>query len=90
MLIRNTTVYGPTGTLGGGLIVQGAHVDLTNALIYFNAGIGVSYQNGATGRVDTSIISDNRGAALCLFGAGNVAVGANNIFGNATNKIGAC
>ncbi len=90
VLIRNTTVYGPTGTLGGGLIVQGAHVDLMNALIYFNAGIGVSYQNGSSGRVDGSTISDNRGAALCLFSAGNVAVGANNIFGNATNKIGAC
>jgi len=76
--------------IGGGLIVQGAHVDLMNALIYFNAGIGVSYQNGSSGRVDGSTISDNRGAALCLFSAGNVAVGANNIFGNATNKIGAC
>jgi hypothetical protein len=89
VLIRNTTVYAPTGTLGGGVIVQGAHVDLTNALIYFNASIGVSYQNGASGRVDGSTISDNGGGAVCI-GAASVAVGVNTIFGNATDKIGAC
>jgi hypothetical protein len=90
VLIRNTTLYRPTGTLGGGVIVQGAHLDLTSALIYFNAGIGVSYQNGASGRVDGSTISDNGGGAICLGGVVNVAVGANTIFGNATDKIGAC
>jgi hypothetical protein len=29
-------------------------------------------------------------AVICLFGAGNVFVGANQLFNNATDKIGAC
>jgi hypothetical protein len=89
-VIRNTVVWPQTATLGGGILAQGARVDVTNGLIYFNAGIGVSYQNGAVGQVYGTTISDNRGAALCLFSAGSVAIEANRIWGNATDKVGAC
>ena len=88
--IRNTLVWPQTGTLGGGVLAQGASVDLTNSRVYGNAGIAVSYQNGSTGRVDGNAVHDNGGAAICLLGAGSVVVGANEVFRNATDKIGAC
>ncbi len=88
--VRNTLVWPQTGTLGGGVLAQGAIVDLTNSRVYGNAGVAVSYQTGSTGRVDGNAVHDNRGAAICLLGAGSVIVGLNQVFKNATDKVGAC
>lgn len=88
--IHDTAPYPPTGTLGGGVLTQGAPLILTNSRIWSNASIGVSYQNGATGNVDGNTIRDNRRGALCLSSAGAVTVGRNTVFGNGINQIGAC
>lgn len=89
-VIRNTLVWPGSGTLGGGLIAHGASVDVTNAQVYGNAGIGITYQTGSTGRVEGNAVHDNGGAAICLYGAGAVYIGANQTYGNATNVPGAC
>jgi parallel beta-helix repeat protein len=88
--VHDSVVFGPTGTLGGGIIFHGTPATLLNSRVRGNAGIGVSYQNGATGRVDGNTINDNRGAGLCLFRSGPVSIGANTIFGNANNSAGGC
>jgi hypothetical protein len=88
--IHDTSPYPPTGTLGGGALAQGTPLYLTNSRIWSNAGEGVSYQHGATGNVDRNVIHDNRGGALCLSSAGPVGVGANTIYGNGSDQIGAC
>jgi Right handed beta helix region len=88
--IHNTVPYPPTGTLGGGVLAQGTSLFLTNSRIWSNAGEGASYQNGATGSVDGNAINFNGGGALCLSSAGYVAIGANTIFGNGSDQIGAC
>lgn len=88
--IHHSSLYAPTGTLGGGVLAQGTSLALTRSHIWANAGEGVSYQNGATGNVDGDLIHDNGAGALCLSSAGDVTVGANTIFGNGSNQIGAC
>jgi hypothetical protein len=88
--IHNSALYPPTRTLGGGVLAQGSPLLLSNSRIWSNAGVGVSYQHGATGTVTGNAIHDNRGAALCLSSANLVSVGPNTIFGNASDKVGAC
>jgi hypothetical protein len=89
-VIRNTVVLPETGTLGGGVLGQGANMDVTNSKIYGNRGIGVSYVNTSLGRVDNNEIYDNRGSAICIFQAGNVTATGNVIFNNVNNTVGAC
>lgn len=88
--IRNTVVLPETGTLGGGVLAQGANISVTNSRIYNNRGIGVSYVNTSTGRIEDNEIYDNRGSAICLFRAGDVRTSGNNIRGNVSNEVGRC
>jgi parallel beta-helix repeat protein len=89
-VIRNTVVLPETGTLGGGVLGQGANMDVTNSQIYGNRGIGVSYVNTSLGRIDNNVIRDNRGSAICVFRAGNVTASGNTIFGNVNDAVGVC
>jgi hypothetical protein len=88
--IRNTVVLPETGTLGGGVLAQGANISVTNSRIHNNRGIGVSYVNTSTGRIEDNQIYDNRGSAICLFRAGDVRTARNNIRGNVSNDVGRC
>jgi len=81
----------PLGTiLGGGLLSQGAKLVVQDNSLLDNAGIGVSFVNGAEGRIVSNYIMWNRGSAICLFRAGSVDVGKNTIGGNLANQVGTC
>jgi hypothetical protein len=89
-VIRDTVVLPETGTLGGGVLGQGANLDVRNSRIYTNRGIGVSYVNTSIGEVSSNEIYDNRGSAVCLFRAGKVVVRDNAIRNNVVNEVGVC
>ncbi|MDP9238851.1 MAG: right-handed parallel beta-helix repeat-containing protein [Chloroflexota bacterium] len=88
--IHDTVVLPQTRTLGGGVLGQGANLDVSNSRIYRNRGIGVSYVNTSLGTIDDNYIHDNRGSAICIFRAGDVQTAANNIGGNAVDTVGVC
>jgi len=88
--IHDTVVLPQTGTLGGGVLAQGANVDVTNSRIYRNRGIGVSYVNTSLGRILNNRIFDNRGSGICLYRAGNVTATGNTLTNNADNNVGVC
>jgi hypothetical protein len=88
--IRNTVVLPETGTLGGGVLGQGANMDVTNSRIYRNRGIGVSYVNTSRGRINNNEIYENRGSAICIFRSTDVTATGNNIYGNVSDAIGVC
>jgi hypothetical protein len=88
--IRNTVVLPETGTLGGGVLGQGANMDVTNSRIYRNRGIGVSYVNTSRGRINNNEIYENRGSAICIFRADDVTAAGNNIYGNVNDTVGVC
>jgi parallel beta-helix repeat protein len=79
-----------TGTLGGGVLAQGANLTVINSRIYRNRGIGVSYVNTSSGRIEGNRIYDNRGSAICLYRAGAVTTASNTISGNVENAVGSC
>jgi len=88
--IHDSVVLPETGTLGGGVLAQGANLDVTNSRIYRNRGIGVSYVNTSLGRIANNRIYDNRGSGICLFRAGNVTASGNVLTGNANDTVGVC
>jgi hypothetical protein len=88
--IHDTVVLPQTGTLGGGILGQGANLDVSNSRIYRNRGIGVSYVNTSLGMIDDNYIHDNRGSAICIFKAGDVQTAGNNIGGNSVDTVGVC
>jgi len=88
--IHDSVVLPETGTLGGGVLAQGANLDVTNSRIYRNRGIGVSYVNTSLGRIVNNRIYDNRGSGICLFRAGNVTTAGNALTGNVNNTVGVC
>jgi parallel beta-helix repeat protein len=88
--IHDSVVLPETGTLGGGVLAQGANLDVTNSRIYRNRGIGVSYVNTSLGRIMNNRIYDNRGSGICLFHAGNVTTTGNVLTGNVNNTVGIC
>ncbi len=88
--IHDSTVLPETGTLGGGVLAQGANLTVTNSSVYGNRGIGVSYVNTSTGRIENNRIYDNRGSGICLFRAGNVTTSGNTLTGNVNNSVGVC
>lgn len=88
--IRGTVVLPQTGTLGGGVLAQGANVTVTNSRVYGNRGIGVSYVNTSTGRIENNRIFDNRGSGICLYLAGSVITSGNTLTGNADDRVGVC
>lgn len=88
--IHDTTVLPETGTLGGGVLGQGANLDVANSRIYRNRGIGVSYVNTSLGSIASNYIHDNGGSAICIYKAGAVTATANNIGGNSVDTVGVC
>ena len=81
----------PLGTiLGGGLLSQGGKLVVRDNSLLGNAGIGVSFVNGAEGEIASNYIMWNEGSAICLFHAGSVGVGKNVIGGNLANQVGVC
>jgi hypothetical protein len=88
--IHDTVVLPETGTLGGGVLGQGANMDVTNSRIYRNRGIGVSYVNTSLGTIEGNTIVDNRGSAICIYKAGAVDAPANTIHGNDVDDVGVC
>ena len=89
-IIRDTVVLPETGTLGGGVLGQGANLTVRNSRIYSNRGIGVSYVNTSLGEISGNEIYDNRGSAICLFKAGDVRISNNQIRNNVNNTVGVC
>ena len=89
-VIRDTVVLPETGTLGGGVLAQGANLNVFNSRIYSNRGIGVSYVNTSLGEIARNEIHDNRGSAVCLHLAGNVNVHSNTVYNNVNNTVGVC
>jgi len=89
-VIRDSVVLAETGTLGGGVLAQGANLDVMNSRVYGNRGIGVSYVNTSLGRIVDNDIFDNRGSAICVWRAGAVTIEGNRLSGNADNAPGVC
>jgi hypothetical protein len=88
--VHDSVVLAATGTLGGGVLAQGARVDVVNSRVHNNRGIAISFVNGATGSAVNDQIYDNRGSAVCLSNAGAVSVSGDNITGNASDAPGVC
>lgn len=88
--IHDTVVLPETRTLGGGVLAQGANLDVSNSRIYRNRGIGVSYVNTSLGTISRNQIDDNRGSAICIFKAGNVVATSNTISNNSVDDVGVC
>ncbi len=80
----------PDGTLGGGLLAQGARLDVRRTEVSANAAIGVSYVNGSTGEVVGSAIVGNGGIGLCLTAGAAVSVTETRIEGNGDDDPRAC
>jgi len=81
----------PLGTiLGGGLLSQGSRLTVRDNGLTDNAGIGISFVNGAEGEITSNYIMWNKGSAICLFRAGSVAVGKNTAEGNLVDAVGVC
>lgn len=88
--IHDSVVLTETGTLGGGILAQGANLDVRNSHVYRNRGIGISYVNTSLGAITANTIDDNRGSAICVFNAGKVVATDNNAYNNADNRVGFC
>jgi hypothetical protein len=88
--IHDSVVLPQTRTLGGGVLAQGANLDVTNSRVYRNRGIGVSYVNTSLGHIVNNRITDNRGSAICIHRAGNVIASGNVLTGNVDNTVGVC
>lgn len=88
--INDSVVLAETGTLGGGVLAQGANLHVTNSRIFRNRGIGVSFVNTSLGSIVNNDIRDNRGSAICLHLAGSVSVRGNRISGNVDDRPGMC
>jgi hypothetical protein len=88
--VHDSVVLAATRTLGGGVLAQGARVDVINSRVHNNRGIGISFVNGSTGSAVNDQIYDNRGSALCLSNAGAVSVTGSSIAGNASDAPGVC
>lgn len=87
-VVKDTAPLG--SILGGGLLSQGGRLVVRDNSLLDNAGIGVSFVNGAEGEIAANYIMWNGGSAICLYYAGSVDVGKNTIGGNLANKVGVC
>jgi hypothetical protein len=88
--IHDTVVLPESARLGGGVLGQGANLDVSNSHIYRNRGIGVSYVNTSLGTISGNRIENNRGSAICIFKAGNVVATNNTISRNSVDDVGVC
>ena len=76
--------------LGGGLLSQGGKLIVRDSSFVDNAGIGVSFVNGAEGDVISNHIMWNKGSAICLWYAGSVKTDGNTVGGNMADRVGVC
>ena len=60
--------------LGGGVVVQGAELNFMRATITENAAWGVIFDNGASGQIVDSRISQNRDTGVCILPGNKVEV----------------
>jgi hypothetical protein len=90
--ILYSMVLPETGTLGGGIVALASDVDVLNSRVLLNRGIGLSYLDGAAGRVSNSVIANNRGSALCIFrtSASGITVTGTRISHNLDDRHGVC
>jgi hypothetical protein len=88
--VHDSVVLAETGTLGGGILAQGANMDVTNSRVYRNRGIGISYVNTSLGRIDNNQVYDNGGSGICIFNAGNVSTSGNTLQRNVDDRVGVC
>jgi len=88
--IHDTVVLPESGRLGGGVLGQGANMDVSNSLIWGNRGIGVSYVNTSLGSINDNAIVNNGGSAICIYKAGDVRTSNNIAFGNVDDTVGVC
>jgi hypothetical protein len=88
--IHDTVVLPESGRLGGGVLGQGANLDVSHSLIWGNRGIGVSYVNTSLGSINDNAIVNNRGSAICIYKAGTVRTSGNVVFGNVDDTVGVC
>lgn len=85
---RTRPLAGPA--LGGGILAQGARLDVIGTAIRNNAAIGVSYVNGSSGLVAASTITGNGDAGLCVVTGSTVELRDSTITGNASDDPNAC
>ena len=90
MDIHNSVVLAETGRLGGGVLAQGANLDVTYSHVHGNRGIGISYVNTSLGAISGNTIDDNGGSAICIYHAGNVVATGNSAYNNADDTVGDC
>jgi len=88
--VHDSVVLAETGRLGGGILAQGANLDVSNSRVHDNRGIGISYVNTSLGSISGNSIFNNRGSAICVYRAGVVNIGSNAISGNVDNTPGDC
>ena len=88
--VHNSVVLGASGKLGGGVLAQGARLDVVDAHVHDNRGIGVSFVNGSTGSVENTQVFRNGGSAICLSFAGAVQIVGDWLSANASDVPGVC
>ena len=88
--VHNSVVLGASGKLGGGVLAQGARLDVLDSHVHENRGIGLSFVNGSTGSVQNTQVFRNGGSAICLYLTGAVQIAGDWLSGNASDLPGAC
>jgi hypothetical protein len=91
--IRDSTVERsrplPGPVLGGGILAQGARLDVIGTTVRNHAAIGASYVNGSSGVVAASI-TGNGDAGLCIDAGSTVEVRDTTLTANASDDPNAC
>ncbi len=88
--VHDSVVLAASGKLGGGVLAQGAHVDVDASRVHNNRGIGISFVNGATGSATNDAVYNNGGSAICTYNTGAIYIAGDTLTGNANNTPGAC
>ncbi len=88
--IHDSVVLPESGKLGGGVLAQGANLDVMNSRIHNNRGIGVSFVNTSLGTIANNNVFRNGGSAICVYNAGDVMTANNTSSGNASDAPGVC
>ena len=81
---------GPGPVLGGGVLAQGAQLNVIRSEVSGNRDIGVSYVNRSGGEVAESRILNNGNIGLCVLTGNTVSVRDTMIAGNRSDNPNAC
>jgi hypothetical protein len=76
--------------LGGGVVVQGAELSFLRSVISENAAWGLIYDNGASGQIVDTRVTQNADTGVCVLPGNNVEVRTTEITGNSNNDPRAC